>query len=987
MRGTKKRLIALFALLFVTTIAFAGFGAPTTILAASKPSVSVTRVNTGKVTLKKGAKYKLSAKASKGAKLSYESSKPNIVSVSKKGVLKAKKTGKATITVRAKNGSKKTSKRVKITVVAPKKYKAPKELSANAGATTLAVGSSTKVTVAFAPKKTSNKNVVYKSSASAVASVSASGTVKAKKPGTAKITVSSCANPKVKASLTITVKKPGQEDSATQPPASEVVPPEPKVIGAEAVALSASEEQIEVGQSVTLAASVAPEDASDKSLVWSTSDDTVASVDNGVVSGVGPGLAVITATAGNGVSADCEVRVSMAGAAEYDEFLQACKEMVSEYGWDDQLKDLDQLPDDPYYSGRLIVKDDGETIDFSSLPTQPVASENDGEGYTYLQFASSDDAHTAYEAISGIEHVSWVAVDGYMQAAEAAAGEEDPALRLSSGGEPLSWGTTAIGADDFAKSLAGRKGGVIVAVLDSGVDATHPFLKGRVLSDGFDFVGIDDNDPSDEDEIGHGTHVSGIIVDATPGLTGIKVLPIRVVGGFHPFTQHSAVVQGIKYAVKHGAKVINMSLNGPMPRFGDPINDAIEYAVSKGVTVVVSAGNQGDRTAGYTPSNSERAIVVGAVDSSGTRADFSNMGSSVDFVAPGVSICSCVKGGKYVSADGTSQAAPYISAAAAMIQLKHPQYISSEVEGILRGCAVDLGPHDRDDEYGYGIPNLRKISGGGSSSGGSDIPDIQDVAKQSSLSAYTWSELKAIANAIAAAPSDWEGLAIAKAYGLVDTNGKLTGETKDVEVEGLGTAQVRICGFRHDELTDGTGCAGITFEFANTLCTHEMNATSTNSGGWEACEMRSWLNSEYLAKLPSSLSNSIASVYKATNNAGGDTGGDASVVTTTTDKLWLLSMSEVYGTLSAQSSNTPTYPAVYNAEGTQYQLYSDQGVTTTNYDFCAKTGSYIWWWLRSPDAGGSDYFSSDYFHYVYDDGDWGSGDAGLAYGVAPGFCF
>ena len=195
--------------------------------ASPDPTVTVTRAATGKLTLKKDAKYKLAAKATAG-KLSYKSSKPKVVTVTKKGVLKAKKVGKATITVTAKAGEKKATKKVKVTVVAKKKFKNVKKLTATAGATKLQVGKTTKIKVDVAPKKASNKNVTYKSSSTAVLTVDAYGKVTAKKAGSAKVTVTSCDNAKAKATVTIKVGKPASGGSASGGTSSSSnTPPEP----------------------------------------------------------------------------------------------------------------------------------------------------------------------------------------------------------------------------------------------------------------------------------------------------------------------------------------------------------------------------------------------------------------------------------------------------------------------------------------------------------------------------------------------------------------------------------------------------------------------------------------------------------------------------------------------------------------------------------------------------------------------------------------
>lgn len=174
----------------------------------AKPTVEVTRAATGKLTIKMGAKYKLAAKASSG-KLSYKSSSPNRVSVTKKGVVKAKKTGKATITVTAKNGSKKTKKKVIVTVVKASKFKKVKMLTASISKTKLEVGEKTSIKVSFKPKKPSNKNIIFKSSNNGVAKVSPLGVVTANKAGTATITVTSCDNAKAKTTVKVTVKTAG----------------------------------------------------------------------------------------------------------------------------------------------------------------------------------------------------------------------------------------------------------------------------------------------------------------------------------------------------------------------------------------------------------------------------------------------------------------------------------------------------------------------------------------------------------------------------------------------------------------------------------------------------------------------------------------------------------------------------------------------------------------------------------------------------------
>ena len=133
-------------------------------------------------------------------------------------------------------------------------------------------------------------------------------------------------------------------------------------------------------------------------------------------------------------------------------------------------------------------------------------------------------------------------------------------------------------------------------------------------------------------------------------------------------------------------------------------------------------------------------------------------------------------------------------------------------------------------------------------------------------------------------------------------------------------------------------------------------------------------------ELPADLRKRIAPARKRTNNLGKvDDENDKRVVSTTRDRLWLLSTSEVYGRFD---SDYTSYAAIYNAEGEQYKLYSDKKVTTGKYSFCKKDGADSLWWLRSLCIG-----SSDCFRRIGDNGDWYDYNAYGASGVSPGFCF
>ncbi|MEE0028014.1 MAG: DUF6273 domain-containing protein [Atopobiaceae bacterium] len=257
------------------------------------------------------------------------------------------------------------------------------------------------------------------------------------------------------------------------------------------------------------------------------------------------------------------------------------------------------------------------------------------------------------------------------------------------------------------------------------------------------------------------------------------------------------------------------------------------------------------------------------------------------------------------------------------------------------------------------------------------------VEPRASIAAYSWDELKSIARKIAGASCRTEGLTIARAYRLVDDEFRLNGDTKEVVLDDGATARARILGFCHDELADGTGKAGISFEFADVPAVRRMNAGLTNEGGWQESEMRDWLNSVFWDMLPQDLSSNIVEVEKKTHYTDwAAPRGPVRHVTGAFDRLWLLSMAEVYGRQSVRTRNVPPYAATYDAEGTQYQLYSDHGVSVVDYEFCEKDRAGAVWWLRSPYAA-----EAGWFHLVLSYGIWGYGRPVSDWGVSPGFCF
>ena len=232
--------------------------------------------------------------------------------------------------------------------------------------------------------------------------------------------------------------------------------------------------------------------------------------------------------------------------------------------------------------------------------------------------------------------------------------------------------------------------GVTVAVLDTGVDSTAPDLAGDVTTGPDYTVGADP--PGYQPPLEHGTYIASLIAGHgsgpgdTLGVVGVapdaKILAVRVIlddaePGLQAYNQDKrfadAIGNGIYYAVRHGATVINMSL-GSAETTGN-LRAAIAYAVSKGVVVVASAGNNGT-SSGFAPyiypASFTGVIAVAAVTSSGTRAFFSEQNSSVLLSAPGVGVIGAGPGGEYLDAEGTSPSAALVSGVAALIRSRYP---------------------------------------------------------------------------------------------------------------------------------------------------------------------------------------------------------------------------------------------------------------------------------------------------------------------------
>jgi serine protease len=331
----------------------------------------------------------------------------------------------------------------------------------------------------------------------------------------------------------------------------------------------------------------------------------------------------------------------------------------------------------------------------------------------------------------------------------------DPGRGGAGNWQTVQWNFTgpfSVNAPD-AWGLAARVGapggkGAVVAVIDSGVAFENykrfrrsPDFRSSQFVKGWDFV---DHDRHPDDQESHGTHVTGTIAESTnngvsvTGLAyGVKIMPVRVLDS-EGNGDGSTIARAIRWAAKHGAQVINMSVEFESGmRAGDipEVLSALRYANHKGTVLVAASGNEGDTRVTY-PAAAPQVISVGATTVDGCQADYSNGGKRLDVVAPGGGAdapdsdnpsdqqnCHPERRGRaifqesftrnvqtfgLVGFEGTSFATPHVSAVAALIiatQRLGPHPTPTQIKQRIEQTATDLGPPGYDQEYGWGLVN------------------------------------------------------------------------------------------------------------------------------------------------------------------------------------------------------------------------------------------------------------------------------------------
>ena len=243
--------------------------------------------------------------------------------------------------------------------------------------------------------------------------------------------------------------------------------------------------------------------------------------------------------------------------------------------------------------------------------------------------------------------------------------------------------------------------GVTIAILDSGVDGTHPDLQGKLVA-GWNFY---DGNANTTDVYGHGTKVAGAAAATSnngTGVTGVawnaKIMPVRI-SDTAGYAFYSTIAEGIYWAADNGAKVVNVSyaVHG-----STSVQSAGQYLQGKGGLLINSAGNSG---AVDTTLANGAMISVSATDSADAKASWSSFGNYVDVSAPGQGIWTTTRGGGYAAVNGTSFSSPVTAGVVALMMSANPALKPSELENILKITAVDLGATGTDQSFGAGRVN------------------------------------------------------------------------------------------------------------------------------------------------------------------------------------------------------------------------------------------------------------------------------------------
>src|ERR1051325_708904 len=262
------------------------------------------------------------------------------------------------------------------------------------------------------------------------------------------------------------------------------------------------------------------------------------------------------------------------------------------------------------------------------------------------------------------------------------------------------WYLTKIGAPAAWSITTGDKS-IIIAILDTGVESTHPDLQAK-LAPGWN---VYDNNSDTHDVYGHGTMVAGTAAASSNNAQGVAaiawncpIMPIRI-SALDGTASYSAMASGLTWAADHGARVANLSYKASTSA---TVTSAASYFESKGGGVTAAAGNQATFDSS---SDNPNILTVSATDVNDLLYAYSNSGNNIDLAAPGL-VFTTNPGATYANTGGTSVAAPIVAGAGALVLSANPTLTGTQVQDILKQSADDLGPTGWDTSYGWGRVNV-----------------------------------------------------------------------------------------------------------------------------------------------------------------------------------------------------------------------------------------------------------------------------------------
>ena len=351
----------------------------------------------------------------------------------------------------------------------------------------------------------------------------------------------------------------------------------------------------------------------------------------------------------------------------------------------------------PAVQGRVLVKFRSETTDneVAELIAGRGGREQrqlSGTGIRIVELPAGTDEDSVVESLRSQGGVEFAELDRAIPPSDLL--PDDPSYSSE-------WHLGKIHAPTAWSSSTGSSS-VIIAILDTGVDATHPEL-GSKITRGWNTY---DNNSDTSDVVGHGTQVAGTAAASSNNTMGVasvawgcQIMPIRI-SDPSGIALYSTIADGLIWAADHGARVANISYEATSSL---SVSSAAQYFRSRGGVIVVAAGNGGILDTS-SPDNPD-VLTVSATTTTDSVASWSNKGNKIDLSAPGVSIVTTARGGGYASVQGTSFSAPVVAGVAALVISANPSLTSDQIQAILKQSTDDLGPVGWDTGFGTGRVN------------------------------------------------------------------------------------------------------------------------------------------------------------------------------------------------------------------------------------------------------------------------------------------